>query len=108
MMADPGQPYVAHRTHAEELVAEVWAEVLGRTRIGVLDDFFALGGHSLLATRVIARLRLRTDVELSVRDVFAEPTVAGMAAALESRLMAQIDALSDDEVARLLTEGADR
>ena len=107
ILDDAERPYVAPRTDAEELVAAVWAEVLDRPRIGVLDDFFALGGHSLLATRVIARLRAQTGVELSVRDVFAEPTVARMAAALERQLMAEIDALSDDEVARLLTEGAD-
>jgi amino acid adenylation domain-containing protein len=98
--------YVEPRTDAEALVAEIWAEVLGRPRVGALDDFFELGGHSLLATRVIARLRAETDVELSLRALFATPTVAGVAEEVERLLRAEIDALSDDEVARLLTEPA--
>jgi hypothetical protein len=52
--------YVAPRTAAEELVAEVWQEVLGIPQAGAFDDFFDLGGHSLLALRVIARLDATT------------------------------------------------
>ncbi len=56
--------YVAPRGPVEEVVAGIWAEVLGLDRVGVLDDFFDLGGHSLLSTRIVARLRdaFRTDV----------------------------------------------
>ena len=57
---------VAPRSLAEELVTEIWREVLGRERIGVHDDFFDLGGHSLLATQVIARIRNALGVELPV------------------------------------------
>ncbi|RKE21816.1 non-ribosomal peptide synthetase [Streptomyces sp. TLI_171] len=97
----------APRTDAEQLVAEVWAEVLGldEGRVGVHDDFFALGGHSLLAVRVLARLRTALELDLPVRVLFTAPTVAGTAAAVEELLLAEIDALSEDEV-RALIDGA--
>ncbi|HSK75700.1 MAG TPA: non-ribosomal peptide synthase/polyketide synthase [Thermoanaerobaculia bacterium] len=74
---------VAPRTPAEELVAQIWEEVLGRERIGVEEDFFALGGHSLLATRVMSRLRRTLQADLPLRALFEAPTVAGLAAAAE-------------------------
>ena len=96
--------FVPPRTAAEELVAEVWAEVLGRARIGALDDFFELGGHSLLALRVIARLSAAAEADLSIQAFFADTTVAGVAAELERVLAAELDELSEDEARRLVAE----
>lgn len=64
----------------EELIAAVWAEVLGRGDIGPDSDFFALGGHSLVALRVVGRLKRRQGVAISIRDVYRHPRLRDLAA----------------------------
>jgi len=81
----PPAPYVAPRTAAERLVADVWAAVLPGRTIGALDDFFALGGHSFLALRVIAALNRDGGVDLPIAAFFNDTTVAGVAGEVERR-----------------------
>ena len=81
---DGKQPALSHgfvepRTEIEELVAQVWRDVLNREKIGVYDNFFDLGGHSLLATRAVARLQSNFQVNLALRKLFELPTVEALA-----------------------------
>ncbi|WP_055479974.1 non-ribosomal peptide synthetase [Sphaerimonospora mesophila] len=99
--AEPRADHVPPRTDAERLVAAVWSELLG-VEVGVHDDFFALGGHSLLATRIAARLRAATGVEVPIRTLFAQRTVAELAEAVEELLIAELSAMTDEEAAALL------
>jgi amino acid adenylation domain-containing protein len=73
----------AARTPMEELVAGLWSEALGVARVGLHDHFLELGGHSLLAARLVSRMRDTLEVEIDLPTLFAHPTVAGLAAAVE-------------------------
>ena len=95
------QCYVPPRTPTEEILAGIYAEVLNLQRVGVLDNFFEMGGHSLLATQVIARLRVNFQIEVPLRNIFEQPTVAGLAAIVIEAQAAQADSA---ELARMLAE----
>jgi amino acid adenylation domain-containing protein len=90
------EAYLAPRTHTEEALAGVWAQVLGLDRVGVHDNFFELGGHSLLAMQVVSRLRRAFQRELPIRWFFEVPTVA--------QLAARVDTAESAETARILDE----
>ena len=74
--------YEAPLGEIEETLAGIWAEVLKVERVGRHDNFFELGGHSLLAVTLIERMR-RAGLQADVRALFATPTLAGLAAAVE-------------------------
>ncbi|KAA8887798.1 amino acid adenylation domain-containing protein, partial [Nocardia colli] len=77
------QVFRAPSTPIEEIVASVFAEVLGVDQVGVDDDFFGLGGNSLLATQVAARIGAALDARVPVRALFEASTVSGLAVKVE-------------------------
>jgi acyl carrier protein len=107
--------YEAPRNEVERTIAGLWQELLRLDRVGIHDSFFDLGGHSLLAIQAIGRLRQAFPVQLELRELLdGTPTVAGIAALVQAQLpdaqeldrmatlLAEIDALSGDEVAQAL------
>jgi amino acid adenylation domain-containing protein len=82
---DTGSPdtYVAPKILLQQLMAEIWADVLAVGRVGVADNFFDLGGHSLAAIRLVSRLREALAVRLEVRSIFESPTIEALAQTIE-------------------------
>jgi amino acid adenylation domain-containing protein len=109
--------YVEPRTPTEELIAEIWSQVLGVERVGIHDNFFDLGGHSLLATQMVSRIRDAFQVDLRVRSVFEGPTVAQLVQTIVSyeikpgrtdkiaTALKMVKSLSGEEVKRMIQEG---
>ena len=93
--------FVAPRNEVEQTLSNIWSEVLKLDQIGINDNFFDLGGHSLLATQVIARVDVAFNVELPLRAIFENPTIAGLGMAL---VQAQADVADDAELLRVLEE----
>ena len=90
-----GAPFAPPRTPLEKELAHMCAAILNLApdaAVGLHDDFFDLGGTSLLATRLIFQVREQFQVQIPLRQLFAEPTVAGLARALESGPSSEPDA----------------
>jgi amino acid adenylation domain-containing protein len=84
LLSEEIETFVAPRGPVEQILADMWMDILGQKQIGVHDNFFNLGGHSLLATQVISRLRNIFRCELSIRTLFESPTIAELSRRIES------------------------
>jgi acyl carrier protein len=110
--------YRAPETALEKVLAGIFSEVLGVSRVGAFDNFFELGGHSLRGTQVVSRIREIFQIELPLRRMFEEPTVSGLAQAMlrdsaeqariqhTAELMMQFSSLSDEQAESLLRQSA--
>jgi amino acid adenylation domain-containing protein len=94
--------YVPPRNQIEELLTNIWRELLGVDRVGIHDNFFARGGHSLLAMRVVSAVRDAFSVELPVRRLFETPTIAALAEVIAQT--PQREAVSTVGIARVPRE----
>lgn len=89
--------YAAPRTALEELLVQLWQQVLGG-HLGIHDHFLEAGGHSLLAMRLLARIRQQVAVELPLQALFTYPTIAQLAAHIE-----ELDPAQSAEIMPALT-----
>ncbi|MDS1347100.1 non-ribosomal peptide synthetase [Planktothrix agardhii] len=80
---DISDKYVAPSTPIEEILVNIWSEVLKVEKVGINDNFFELGGHSLLATQLVAQIRDRLKIELPLRQLFNTATLAELAQGIE-------------------------
>jgi amino acid adenylation domain-containing protein len=71
--------YIAPRSHLEEMLVGIWAEVLGVQQVGLDDDFFDLGGHSLVGVRLFAKIKKTYQVDLELAVLFEARTVRRLA-----------------------------
>jgi acyl carrier protein len=89
------------RTPIGKRLAEILEGLLEVKEIGADDNFFLLGGHSLLGTQLIARVQDIFGVPVSLRVLFDSPTIAELSSHIERLIVAQSEAVSEDEAQRL-------
>jgi acyl carrier protein len=76
--------YVAPQSTLELSLSSIWSEVLKVEKIGIHDNFFKIGGHSLLATQVISRIRHAYNIDIPLRALFEQPTIAALGKVVDS------------------------
>jgi amino acid adenylation domain-containing protein len=96
------EEFTAPRTPVEERLSVMLCTLLGLEQVSVNDNFFMLGGHSLLGTQLISQIRGAFGVELALRTLFESPTIEHLAIEIERLVMARVEAMSEDEVQKLL------
>lgn len=89
-------------TDTVQRVAEVFRDALGLDAVGPDDDFFSLGGHSVLALRAVSRLRKAFSLDLPLDLLFRDPTARGLAVGIEELMLAEIEAMTDEQAAAFL------
>jgi glutamate-1-semialdehyde-2,1-aminomutase len=103
---DPSQiiseaSFVPPQTATEKTLARLWAELLGLEQVGIYDNFFELGGHSLIATQIASRLREVLSIELPLRSIFDNGTIAELSKLVLDK---QLEKAESDTLEQILTE----
>jgi acyl carrier protein len=83
--------FISPDSELEKRIAEIWQSLLGIDAVGINDDLFELGGDSLLGIQLLSRVRSAFAVDLRPADFFRSPTVAGLAALVETKLLDEIE-----------------
>jgi acyl carrier protein len=96
------ETFISPQTPIEDQLATTVAMLLKVERVGVTENFFLLGGHSMLGAQLIAWIQGTFSLEMPLRTLFDAPSVRQLAAEVERRLMAKLEAMGEDEVCRLL------
>jgi acyl carrier protein len=99
--------YVAPQTEVERKLTGIWGQTLNVQRVGVHDNFFELGGASVPAVQVVARVSDLFGVDFPLHSFFAYPTITEQSEVIEELLLAELEAMSDEEAAALLAEMSD-
>ncbi|MGA6987227.1 MAG: amino acid adenylation domain-containing protein [Terriglobales bacterium] len=99
--------FEAPQSPIENHLAGFLSALLRVDHVGREDNFFMLGGHSLMGAQLIAKIKDSFGVELSLRSLFEEPTVRGMAAEIERLIYAKVSAMSENEAQRILASSGD-
>jgi amino acid adenylation domain-containing protein len=86
--------YVAPRTDAEQILADIWAQVLGVDQVGIEDNFFELGGDSIRSIQLTSRARAVFDIALTPRDVLNARTVSALAELIEEKILSEIERIA--------------
>lgn len=116
--ADSVEQYVAPRDALEQVLEDLWSELLKVERVGIHSNFFAVGGHSLLATALVSKLRQIFEIELPLQTFFSNPTIALLRAAIlrengpqllrKAEILEAVAQLSEEEVETALRSQAVR
>ncbi|MCR8984709.1 amino acid adenylation domain-containing protein [Brevibacillus laterosporus] len=85
--------YIAPSDDLETVLAQIWEEVLGRSRVGVKDNFFSIGGHSIKATMLASRIGMQLEIDFPLKAVFQCPTIRGMADFIRSATKCEYTAI---------------
>lgn len=113
------RPFVAPRNAAEQLMGDLWFDVLGIKEVSIYDNFFHIGGHSLKATQLNSRIRSQFDIDLPLTAIFEAPVLVDLVSTvLEQQanqvdgstldeLLAEVEQLSDEELQALLAAEQD-
>jgi amino acid adenylation domain-containing protein len=102
-----GELHIDPRDETETIIRDLWQEILGKENISMNDNFFDLGGHSLKGIRLVAQIREKLQVNITLKDIFQAPTPAAQARVVSavkwvSREPAPLSSLADDNVENIL------
>ena len=90
-------PYVAPSTEIEQVLSDIWTEVLQVNQIGINDNFLDLGGNSLSAIRIIARIEDNLKLVLPVNSIFEKPSISVLGGHIEETILAMLEAHKERE-----------